>query len=107
MCFSKRPEEMSVRDLFDLKAMMSSIAEYLKEAANINASGSAPRKTQKELQVPEALKLAFLKSKKFQKAFDDLKSGDRNQWIKHIASAKLEATRLARIERLRMELISK
>lgn len=80
------------------------IATYLKEAARVNKNFPGQAAQTKELEVPEELLKEFSKSKKFKAAFDQLKTGERNSWIKFIAGAKLQATRLSRVKKLREEI---
>jgi uncharacterized protein YdeI (YjbR/CyaY-like superfamily) len=81
------------------------LSKYLKEAARVNESGKKKSVKKMALTIPEELSEAFLKSKKFRDAFYQLKPGVQNQQLKFIGSAKLAATRKARVDKLKAEIL--
>jgi uncharacterized protein YdeI (YjbR/CyaY-like superfamily) len=81
------------------------LSKYLKEAARVNESGKKKSVEKLALPVPEELKDAFLKSKKFSDAFYQLKPGVQNQQLKFIGSAKLASTRKSRVDKLKSEIL--
>lgn len=74
------------------------IKAYLKDAL---AAGPqpGPQRATKRAQEPAELAAALAKNKRARAAFDELTPGRRREYCAHIAEAKREATRVARVEK--------
>lgn len=76
------------------------ILEYVNEAIEVEKKGQriAPLKNEL-LDLPEELETAFLDNTNLKLAFDKLTRGKQKDFCEHISSAKLQSTRLARLEK--------
>lgn len=78
------------------------VLQYVQEAIENSKAGKEikPVKAKKTVPISPDLKTAFKENAPFKKAFDALTAGKQREYIAHIASAKREATRLSRIEKI-------
>ncbi len=78
------------------------IMEYIQEAIE-NEKKSLKWKAEKsdEIEIPEILKEAFNLDKSFQKAFDELTPFKQKEYVEHIDTAKREATKMNRLEKIK------
>lgn len=77
------------------------ILQYVKEAVQNQRDGKEvkPGKV-KDIPMPEDLKEAFISNETLKKAFDNLPPYKQKEYIEHIATAKREATRISRLEKI-------
>ena len=77
------------------------IRAYVKEATILARAGTkiGPQKKPAPV-VPEELKMALSRNAKARKGFDELRPGLQREYIEHIVSAKREATKVSRIEKI-------
>lgn len=91
---------LEFHSLSDVKKVRSEMKALIKEAIKVNDSGAKIVKSSpKKLTMPEELQTALNKNKKLKAAFEKLTPGRQRLYTMHIASAKQEATRVARVEK--------
>ncbi|QLY25262.1 YdeI family protein [Bdellovibrio sp. KM01] len=92
----RRLEFKSQSDVIKVKSAMKAL---IKESMKANESGAkAPKSAPKSLTMPAELQAQLNKNKKLKAAFEKLTPGRQRLYTMHIASAKQEATRIARVE---------
>ena len=79
---------------------MPLVKAYIREAIENQRAGKALKPEVKELQIPEELRQALDKNKILAKQFASLTAGKQREYAEHIASAKRQATRLSRLEKI-------
>jgi len=72
---------------------------YVQESIANQKAGKKITPAKKKLVIPDELAGAFKKSAALKKKFDGLTPGKQKEYAEHIASAKQEKTRLARLEK--------
>jgi len=78
------------------------ILEYIQEAIKNEKKGLKWKPEKSEgIETPEILKEAFNTNKSFKKAFEELTPFKQKEYIEHIASAKREATKISRLEKIK------
>lgn len=79
------------------------VLEYVNEAIKNAQEGKEhkPEKSEKPLEIPEILAAALRKDAKLQAAFAKLAPYQQKLYAEHIATAKQEATKISRIEKIR------
>ncbi len=85
-------------DAVDKKILL----EYIEEAIHNCKEGKEvkPVKAKKTTSLDPLLKEAFSENKSLQKAFNELTPGKQREYAEHIASAKREATKQSRLEKI-------
>src|SRR5688500_19035677 len=84
----------------EIAKMNRTIKAYVKEAIAVEKSGlKVPMKKTKEYSIPEEFQKRLSKSASLKKAFYALTPGRQRGYLLHFSSAKLAATREARIEK--------
>ncbi len=85
-------------DAIDKKLVLA----YVKEAiANCKAGKEVkPVRTKKKIATPELMEARFKENSAFKKAFDNLTPGKQREYAEYIASAKREATKVSRLEKI-------
>ena len=85
-------------DAIDKKLVLA----YVKEAiANCKAGKEVkPVRAKKKVAIPELMEARFKENSAFKKAFDDLTPGKQREYAEYIASAKREATKVSRLEKI-------
>jgi uncharacterized protein YdeI (YjbR/CyaY-like superfamily) len=84
----------------EIAARKSAVDQYLREAIKVEESGrKVARKKLADYQIPEALQARLKSTPKLRTAFARLTPGRQKSWILHIAGAKQEKTRAARVEK--------
>lgn len=77
------------------------IHAYVKEAIEVERSGRALKPVRaKTVELPPELATALKKKAKLRAAFDGLTPGRRREYAEYVASAKREATRASRLEKI-------
>ena len=76
------------------------VKAYIKEAIANERAGMRIKPKVKPLIVPMELEKALGKNRKLKQAFDKLTPGKQREYADHIASAKQEATRISRLEKV-------
>lgn len=78
------------------------IFEYVSQTIKNQKSGLIirPKKNTCEILVPKELAVIFDKDSELKNNFDGLTLGRRREYVQHIESAKREATKLSRIEKI-------
>ena len=84
------------------------VLQYVKEAIENQKAGKEvkPDRTKKETVVPEELQNAFDKDTALKEAFNSLTPYKQREYCEHIASAKREATKLSRLEKITPMILS-
>jgi uncharacterized protein YdeI (YjbR/CyaY-like superfamily) len=79
------------------------VLSYVKEAIENQKLGKeiTPDKKGKKVIIPKELQKFFESDKNFQKAFNDLTPGKQREYCEYIDSAKREATKLSRLEKIK------
>lgn len=79
------------------------VLKYVKEAIANQKAGKVVKadRSKKETIVPEELLSAFKKDSKLKNAFDELTAYKQREYCEHVASAKREATKLSRLEKIK------
>jgi uncharacterized protein YdeI (YjbR/CyaY-like superfamily) len=78
------------------------IMEYVQEAIGNEKKGMKWKaEKSEEVEIPEVLTEAFDKDEEFKIAFDGLTPFKQKEYLEHIASAKREATKISRLEKIR------
>lgn len=79
------------------------VLQYVKEAIENQKLGKEliPEKTSKTIVLPLELKQMFENDKTFKKQFEKLTPGKQREYAEHITSAKREATKWSRIEKIK------
>ncbi len=78
------------------------ILEYIQEAIENEKKGLKWKpETSDEIETPEILLEALNFDKAFKKAFDELTPFKQKEYIEHIATAKREATKVSRLEKIK------
>jgi uncharacterized protein YdeI (YjbR/CyaY-like superfamily) len=87
-------------DVDDMDAKM--ISEYVMEAIE-NEKKGLKWKSEKseEVEIPEILVQAFSTDKEFKTAFEALTPFKQKEYVEHIATAKREATKTSRLEKIK------
>lgn len=78
------------------------IMKYIQEAIENEKQGLkwTPEKSD-EIEIPEILGKEFNSDEVFKKAFDDLTPFKQKEYVEHIDSAKREATKMSRLEKIK------
>lgn len=84
----------------DQKIELPLVKTYIKEAIENQRAGKALKPEVKKIQIPEELRQALDKNKTLAKQFASLTAGKQREYVEHIASAKRQATRLSRLEKI-------
>ncbi|KXX66979.1 YdeI family protein [Flammeovirga sp. SJP92] len=86
----------------ELKQNTDVLKEYIEEAIKNQKAGKVVEvdRTPKPLILPNELVDAFTKDKELESAFKSLTLSKKREYGEHIASAKREATRLSRLEKV-------
>ncbi|UYL07239.1 YdeI/OmpD-associated family protein [Bdellovibrio sp. SKB1291214] len=93
-------KRLEFHSLSDVKKVRADMKALIKQAIKVNDSGAKVVKSApKKLTMPEELQAALNKNKKLKIAFEKLTPGRQRLYTMHIASAKQEATRIARVEK--------
>lgn len=77
------------------------ILKYLKEAIANSKAGKEIKPEKKRLNLPAELKSAFAQDLELRDAFDRITPGKQREYAEHISEAKREATKTARLEKIR------
>jgi len=80
------------------------VLAYVKEAIENQKLGKEIkpiRTTKKDILIPELLKTEFKTDSKFNDAFSALTPGKQREYCEHITSAKREATKLSRLDKIK------
>lgn len=78
------------------------ILDYIEEAIENEKQGKKLKPQKKEMHLlPVLLSDAFDKDNSFKEKFAKLSPGKQNEYIEHLVSAKQEATRLSRLEKIK------
>jgi uncharacterized protein YdeI (YjbR/CyaY-like superfamily) len=79
------------------------LLQYVKEAIENQKAGKEvkPDRTKKETVIPSELQVEFDKNYELQSAFDSLSPYKQREYCDHIASAKREATKTSRLEKIK------
>jgi len=88
----------------DVARMAGSIQACVRQAIAVNSTGLKVRKAA-ELAYPDELLQTFDEDPAFKDAFEALTPGRRRGYLLHFAGAKKSATRAARIERYRQDIL--
>lgn len=80
----------------------SAVLSYVKEAIENQRLGKEikPERKSKTVEVPDELKAVFKSDTALQNAFKALTPGKQREYCEHVSSAKREATKLSRIEKI-------
>lgn len=79
----------------------SKILEYVREAVEIEEKGlKLPPEKHQTVEIPEPLASALSSDNQLKVAFSKLTSGRQKEYCLHIAEAKQESTKLARVEKI-------
>lgn len=86
----------------------NAVLSYVKEAIENQKLGKElkPKKPSKKVIIPQELKIAFNDDAQFETNFKKLTPGRQREYIEHIDSAKREATKLSRIEKIKPMVIN-
>ena len=84
----------------DQKIELPLVKAYIREAIENQRAGKVLKPEVKKLQIPEELRQALDKNKILAKQFASLTAGKQREYAEHIASAKRQATRLSRLEKI-------
>lgn len=78
------------------------VLEYVKEAIENQKAGKEikPDRTKKELTIPDELKNILKENLNLKDCFESLAPYKQREYCEHIASAKREATKLSRLEKI-------
>lgn len=87
-------------DLESIQKDEKVLLAYIKEAIQNSKEGKVVKVTKKPLIIPPELKAALTKNKTLQKKFDAFNLSDRRSFADHIATAKREATKQSRLEKI-------
>ena len=82
------------------KLSISALKSFIKQSIDNQRAGKAIKPTKKTLSVPDELSKALKKKAKLKKAFDALTPGKQREYAEHVGSAKQEATRQRRLEKV-------
>ncbi len=79
------------------------VLSYLKEAIENQRLGKEikPDRSKKETIIPEELKAALDSDKVYKTAFEALSPSKQREYCEHIASAKRDATKISRLEKIK------
>lgn len=77
------------------------IVKYLKESIVNSKAGKEIKPEKKTLKMPAELKSAFLDDFELRDAFERITPGKRREYAEYISEAKREATKAARLEKIR------
>jgi len=78
------------------------ILEYIQEAIENEKKGLKWKPEKSEgIETPEILNEAFSTDKSFEKAFEELTPFKQKEYVEYIASAKREATKISRLEKIK------
>ncbi len=80
---------------------MKVVKAYVKEAIQNEKAGKRIKVEKKKLAIPALLKTAFAENKKLAAAFVDLTPGKQNDYKEYLLSAKREATKMNRLEKIK------
>lgn len=85
-------------DAIDKKLVLA----YVNEAIENCKAGKEvkPVRAKKKVAPPELMEARFNENSAFKKAFDDLTPGKQREYAEYIASAKREATKVSRLEKI-------
>jgi len=78
----------------------SLVKSYVLEAIDNQRAGKEIKPEKKTLVLPVELENAFKTNAKLRAAFDSLSAGKQREYADHVASAKREATRVSRLEKI-------
>ena len=84
------------------------VLHYVKEAIANQKAGKEikPDRTKKETIIPKELEQAFDNDSKFAEHFNMLTPGKQREYCEHIATAKRDATKLSRLEKIKPMILS-
>ena len=84
------------------------VLHYVKEAIANQKAGKEikPDRTKKETIIPKELQQTLDKDKNFAEHFNILSSGKQREYCEHIATAKRDATKLSRLEKIKPMILS-
>lgn len=85
--------------LEEAKALEPVLREYIQEAIEIEKLGLKTEKKEKELSIPEELKIYFKKFPNLEKSFNSLTQGRKRSYLIYFSGAKQSETRMRRIEK--------
>ncbi|MEM8834201.1 MAG: DUF1801 domain-containing protein [Planctomycetota bacterium] len=96
---TKALRQMRFEKMSDIK--VRTIKAYVKEAIeHVDAGKEIKADRSKPVTIPPELDAVFKKRKKTKAAFDALTKGKQRDYAEHIASAKREATKQSRLEKI-------
>lgn len=93
-------------DIAQIKKLKSQIKEYVLEAIELEKSGAKIEYSKEQAPLPAELKEVFKKDPKLKSAFEQLTPGRQRGYVIFISSAKQSATRIARIEKCRKNILA-
>lgn len=89
-----------------IKRVKSKIREYILEAIELEKAGAKIERSSEPIEVPDELKAVFKKDTALKSAFNKLTPGRQRGYVIFISSAKQSATRIARIEKCRKNILA-
>ena len=93
--------------LAEVKSSTAVIEKYMKEAIAVEESGAqVPTKKAADFEIPAEIVKALKKSTGLLPAFKKLTPGRQRAYILHFTSAKQEATRISRIEKVTPKILA-
>ncbi|MBO6607207.1 YdeI/OmpD-associated family protein [Psychroserpens sp.] len=97
---TKALRQMRFKSIDDINE--SAVLSYVKEAIENQRLGKEikPERKSKTVEVPDELKAVFKSDTALQNAFKALTPGKQREYCEHVSSAKREATKLSRIEKI-------
>lgn len=103
---SAHPDMLCFTDAAQVKAMVTTINAYLKEAMALAEAGAKPVKVVQDLQLPTELIQALDADAALSNAFDKLTPGRQRSYLVYLSAAKKSETRVARIMACRERILA-
>lgn len=82
------------------------VKSYTKEAVANQRAGKEVKPKSKKMNMPEELSAQLSANKKLDQAFSELSPGKQREYAQHVIDAKLQKTRLSRIEKITPMILS-
>ncbi len=97
---TKALRQMRFQNIEDVNQAM--VLDYVKEAIANQKAGKELKveRKSKSIEIPKFLQLALKDNKELKKAFDSLTPGRQREYSIHISSAKRDATKASRLEKI-------
>ncbi len=100
------PDTIRFTDSSEVERLAPVLSGYLRQAMAHAEAGTRPARESRALVLPEELADALMSDADLGKAFASLTPGRQRSYVVALSSAKTSATRKARVEKLRVKMLS-